>query len=139
MHVVVGSRRVYDQPGYRTLVGRVRSNIRALIRKHLELPRQEIGEIMQANLRAARVLAIAAAFALLFAIALVVFLVALLALVLPLWASALIVLLLCGIAAAAFGYAGYKRLELHGPTRSINSFKETVQWARARLRGRSAS
>ena len=136
---VVGSRRVYESPGYRTLIGRIRANVRALVRKHLELPRQELAEIMQANLRAAKVLALAAAFGLLFAIALVVFLVALLALVLPLWASALIVLLLCGIGAALFGYVGYKRLELHGPTRSINSFRETVQWARARLRGRSAS
>jgi Flp pilus assembly protein TadB len=125
--------------GYRSLVGRVRSNVRALIRKQLELPRQEIGEILRQNLRAAKVLAVAAAFGLLFAIALVVLLVALLALFLPLWAAALVVFLLCGIAAAIFGYVGYKRLELHGPTRSITSFKETMQWARARLRGRSAS
>ena len=136
---MVRSRPVDASLGYRSLLGRIRSNVRGLIRKQLELPRQEIGEILRQNLRAAKMLAIAAAFALLFAIALVVLLVALLALVLPLWASALIVFALCGIAAGAFGYVGYKRLELRGPTRSISSFKETVQWARARLRGRSAS
>jgi hypothetical protein len=34
---------------------------------------------------------------------------------------------------------GYKRLELRGPTRTINSFKETMRWAKARLLGRSVS
>lgn len=44
---------LYERPGYRTLLGRVRDNVRLYIRKQLELPRQEIAEIVQANLRAA--------------------------------------------------------------------------------------
>ena len=39
----------------------------------------------------------------------------------------------------AMGVGGYKRLELRGPTRTITSMKETIQWAKARLLGRSAS
>lgn len=136
---VIGSRPVYGTPGYKTLFGRVRSNVRALIRKQLELPKQEIAEIVRANLNAAKFFAIAAVFGLLVLIALVVLVIALLAILLPWWLSALVVLLLCGALAALFGYLGYKRLELRGPTRSINSLKETVQWAKARLLGRSAS
>ncbi len=139
MSDVVRSRPVYGTPGYKTLAGRVRSNLRALIRKQLELPKQEIAEIIRANLAAAKFFAIAAIFGLLVLIALVVLIVALIAILLPWWLSALIVLLICGVLAGIFGYVGYKRLELHGPTRSITSLKETVQWAKARLLGRSAS
>ena len=38
----VQSRPVYERPGYRTLLGRIRENVRTYIRKQLELPRQEI-------------------------------------------------------------------------------------------------
>ena len=139
MSDVVRSRPVYGSLGYKTLFGRVRSNVRALVRKQLELPRQEIAEIVRANLGAAKFFGIAAGFLLLTLIALVVFLIALVAIFLPWWASALIVLVLCGLLTGLFGYLGYKRVELRGPTRSINSLKETVQWAKARLLGRSAS
>ena len=44
-----------------------------------------------------------------------------------------------GSLAALTGYIGYKKLDLRGPTRSINSLKETMRWAKARLLGRSAS
>ena len=136
---VVRSRPVYGSPGYKTLFSRVRSNVRALIRKQLELPKQEIAEIIRANLNAAKFFGIAFGFLLLTLISLVVFLIALVAIFLPWWLSALIVLVLCGALTGLFGYVGYKRLELRGPTRSINSFKETIQWAKARLLGRSAS
>ena len=43
------------------------------------------------------------------------------------------------ILTVAIGFGGYSRLELHGPTRTINSVKETIRWAKARLLGRSAS
>jgi hypothetical protein len=43
------------------------------------------------------------------------------------------------VGTGAMGYGGYSRLELHGPTRTIKSMKETVKWAKQRLLGRSAS
>ena len=57
----------------------------------------------------------------------------------PLWAVALIALLLFAGVTAFMGWGGYKRLELRGPTRSIQSIKETVAWAKARVLGRNAS
>ena len=130
---------LYERPGYRTLLGRIRDNIRLYIRKQLELPKQEIAEIMRANLRALVWFGIAFAFVLGALIALTVFVIALVAIFLPWWAAALIVLLLFAGLAALTGWRGYTKLELHGPTRSIESFKETIRWARARLLGRSAS
>ncbi len=137
----------YPTPGYRTLLGRIRANVRTYIRKQLELPRQEIAEIVRANLRAAIWFGIAAAFGLAFLIAFVVLVIALIGLALralaglddPLWAAALIALVLFAAGAGITGYVGYKKLELRGPTRTINSVKETIRWARARLLGRSAS
>lgn len=130
---------MYDRPGYQTLLGRIRGNVRTLIRKQLELPKQELGEIVRANLQALKWLAIGAAFGLLTLIALTVFVIALVALILPWWLSALLVLVLFGALAAFAGYRGYKKVELRGPTRSIKSVKETVQWAKARLLGQRES
>lgn len=130
---------MYERPGYRTLLGRVRDNVRRYVRKQLELPRQEIGEIVRANLRALMWLAVAMVFAFMALIALVVLVIAVIAIFLPWWAAALVVLVILAILAAVTGSRGYKKLELHGPTRTIGSMKETVRWAKARLLGRNAS
>lgn len=136
---MVESRPVYERPGYSTLIGRIRNNVRTYIRKQIELPRHEIAEIVKANLNAVKWFGIALAFGLLTLIALAVFVIALIAIWLPLWAAALVALVIFGAVTALLGWGGYKRLELRGPTRSIQSFKETVQWAKARVLGRNAS
>jgi uncharacterized membrane protein YqjE len=130
---------MYERPGYRTLLGRIRENVRTYIRKQLELPRQEIAEIVRANLRALLWFGVALALVFGALIALTVLVIALIAIYLPIWAAALIVLALFAGLAALTGWIGYKKLDLRGPTRTINSFKETVRWAKARLLGRSAS
>ena len=135
----VHSRSLYERPGYRTLLGRIRNNVRLYIRKQLELPRQEIAEIVRANLRAAMWFGIAFAFVLGTLIALTVLVISVIAIWLPLWAAALIVFALFIALAALTGYIGYRKLDLRGPTRSINSLKETMRWAKSRLLGRSAS
>lgn len=135
----VHSPSLYERPGYRTLLGRVRDNVRLYIRKQLELPRQEIAEILRANMRAAMWFGIAFAFVLGTIVTLTVLVIAVIAIWLPLWAAALVVLVLFIALAALTGYIGYKKLDLRGPTRSINSLKETMRWAKARLLGRSAS
>ena len=130
---------LYERPGYRTLLGRIKGNVRLYIRKQLELPKQEIAEIVRANLRALVWFGIAFAFVFGTLIALTVLVIALVAIFLPWWASALSVFALFSGLAALTGWIGYKKLDLRGPTRSIESFKETVRWAKARLLGRSAS
>jgi uncharacterized membrane protein YqjE len=117
----------------------MRDNVRLYIRKQLELPRQEIAEIVQANLRAAMWFGIALAFVLCTLVALTVTVIAVIAIWLPLPVAALITLVLFLLLAALTGWIGYKKLELRGPTRTINSLKETMRWAKSRLLGRSAS
>jgi uncharacterized membrane protein YqjE len=130
---------MYERPGYGTLIGRVRDNVRALIRKQLELPRQEIAEIAQANLGAVKWFGVALVLGLLFLVSFVILLVSIIAIWLPLPIAALLVTLLLVGGAAFTGWRGYKALDIRGPTRSIESFKETVTWAKARLLGRSES
>jgi hypothetical protein len=136
---------MYERAGYRTLLGRIRSNVRLYIRKQLELPRQEIAEIIQANLGAVKWFGIALACAFATLIALVVLVIALVAAALqalgiwaPVVAGLVVFIWFVGLAGLT-AYRGYKKLELRGPTRSIESFKETVRWAKARLLGRTAS
>jgi hypothetical protein len=133
------SRPVYERPGYSTLIGRIRNNVRTYIRKQIELPKQEIAEIIKANLNAVKWFGIAAAFLFLTLVAFAVFIIGIIAIWLPLWAAALIALALFAGLTAFLGWGGYKRLELRGPTRSIQSIKETVRWAKARVLGRNAS
>lgn len=135
----VQSPSLYERPGYRTLLGRIRENVRTYIRKQLELPRQEIAEIVRANMRAAMWFGIALAFVLCTLVALTVTIIAVIAIWLPFPVAALIVLLLFLGLAALTAFVGYKKLELRGPTRTINSLKETMRWAKTRLLGRSAS
>lgn len=135
----VQSPSLYERPGYRTLLGRVRDNVRLYIRKQLELPRQEIAEIVRANMRAAIWFGITLAFILCTLVALTVTIIAVIAIWLPLPVAALITLVLFVLLAALTGFIGYKKLDLRGPTRTINSLKETMRWAKSRLLGRSAS
>ncbi len=130
---------VYERPGYTTLIGRIRENVRTYLRKQIELPKQEIAEILKANLNAVKWFGIAFALLFMTIITLTVFVIGLIAIWLPLWAAALVALVLFGGLTAFFGWGGYKRLELRGPTRSIQSIKETVRWAKARVLGRNAS
>jgi uncharacterized membrane protein YqjE len=130
---------LYERPGYRTLLGRIRENVRQYIRKQLELPRQEIAEIVRANLRAALWFGVAFAFVLCTLVTLTVLVIAVIAIWLPFPLAALVALLLFLALAGFTGWVGYKKLELRGPTRTINSLKETMRWAKARLLGRSAS
>jgi uncharacterized membrane protein YqjE len=130
---------LYERPGYRTLLGRIRENVRQYIRKQLELPRQEIAEIVRANLRAAMWFGVAFAFVLCTLVALTVLVIAVIAIWLPFPLATLVALLLFLALAGITGWVGYKKLELRGPTRTINSLKETMRWAKARLLGRSAS
>src|SRR5216683_4316020 len=114
----VQSPSLYERPGYRTLLGRIRNNVRLYIRKQLELPRQEIAEIVKANLVAVKWFGIAVAFIFGTLVAFTVLVIGIIAIWLPLWASALIVFVWFLGLAGLTAYRGYKKLELRGPTRS---------------------
>ena len=53
---------MYERPGYRSLLGRIRENVRLYIRRQIDLPKQEIAEILRANVRALIWFGIALAF-----------------------------------------------------------------------------
>src|SRR5256885_4108569 len=124
---------MYERPGYRTLIGRLRDNVRTYIRKQLELPRQEIAEIVRANLGAAKWFGVAFAFALAFLIALVVLIIALVALVLPLWASALVIAAVMAVGAGVPRDVGYKRPQPPRPPPPLQTAEETVPRGETRL------
>jgi len=136
-----------ERPGYATLIGRIRDNARLLVRRHIDLPREEVAQIVQANLGAVKLFAVALTLGLMVLVALVFFVVALVAWLLSAWlpyAAAIalatfLVLALFGALAAFAGWRGYKSLDLRGPTRSIEQVKETVAWAKAHLLGQSGS
>lgn len=128
-----------QRPGYSTLFGRIRENVRTLIRKQIELPKQEIAEIVQANVGAVKWFAIALVVGLLFLVSFVVLLIAVIAVWLPLPVAALVVTFVLALLGAVAGWRGYKSLDIRGPTRSIEQVKETVAWAKAHLLGQSGS
>ena len=137
---------MYDRAGYSSLIGRIRENVRTYLRKQIELPKQEIAEILQANLRAVKWFGIALVLVMLFLVSVVALLIAILANLLPggdalrgLLVSTVIVTLLLLGGAGLTGWLGYKSLDIRGPEKSIESFRETVTWAKARLLGRSES
>jgi len=137
---------MYDRAGYSSLIGRIRENVRTYLRKQIELPKQEIAEIIRANLRAVKWFGIALVLVMLFLVSVVALLIAILANLLPggdalrgLLVSTVIVTLLLLGGAGLTGWLGYKSLDIRGPEKSIESFKETVTWAKARLLGRSES
>ncbi len=124
---------------YRSLIADIRESARSYIAKLLLLPRQEIGELVRANVRAALWIAAGAGVLGLGLIAFVVLLIELVALVVPAWLAALLLMLGLGILGGLLVWMGARRLVLRGPERTIRSVKETISWVKATLLGRSAS
>src|SRR5436309_15249245 len=136
---------MYERAGYRTLLGRIRNNVRLYILKQLQLPRHAFAGFIPANVGAVKWFGVALAFGLATLIAFTVLVIALVAAFLQtlgVWAMAVAALIVfvwfIGMAALT-GYRGYKKHELRGPTLSIEAFKETVRWAKVLLLGRTAS
>jgi membrane protein len=117
------------------LVGRMAGDVGLLIRKEVELARQEITEGISAKLQGAAAFGVAAALGLFVLGFLGAAAAAALALVLPLWAALLIVagvVLVGAVGAALFGRSRLK--ETVAPERAKRTIKEDVEWARAQLR-----
>lgn len=107
-----------------------------LVRKEVELARQELMEAVSARIKAAGAMAAAGVLGLLAVIFLALAAATALDLVLPAWASRLIVagafLVLAG-GGMAFGLRRLKRPPM-APTETKRTVKEDVEWARRQLK-----
>jgi uncharacterized membrane protein YqjE len=120
--------------GVVALARRLVSSGVTLARLEIQSGRQEVGESLGSNARAALFFGIAAFFGLLAIIALVGLIIALLAFVLPTWASALVVLVTFIVLGLLFALAGRRRIRNPVPQETIASVKEDLAWARRLLR-----
>jgi inner membrane protein YhjD len=117
------------------LVGRMAGDVGLLIRKEVELARQEITEGISAKLQGAAAFAVAAALGLFVLGFLAAAAAAALDLVLPLWAALLIVagvVLVVAVGAVLFGRSRLQQPV--APEQAKRTIKEDVEWARAQLR-----
>jgi len=109
-----------------------------LARTEIASARQELGEGLGRLGRGAAVIGIAVAFVILMLIGLVVLLIAILDIWLPLWASALVFVVLCILGAAAFGYVGFRRIMAARDGLTLPETRASVQedlaWAKRLLR-----
>ena len=118
------------------LVGRVGGDFGTLIRKEVELARQEVTEGVAARLKGAAAFGGAAVMGLFMLGFLAAAGAVALALVMPLWAALLIVagvFLLFALGAALFGRARMKEPAI-APEKARANIKEDVEWAKAQLR-----
>jgi membrane protein len=118
------------------LVGRVAADVGTLIRKEVELARQEVTEGVTARLKGAAAFGGAAVMGLFMLGFLAAAGAVALALVMPMWAALLIVagvFLLSALGAALFGRARMKEPPI-APEKARANIKEDVEWAKAQLR-----
>jgi membrane protein len=117
------------------LVGRMAGDVGLLVRKEVELARQEITEGISAKLQGAAAFGAAAVLALFVVGFLGATGAAALALVLPLWAALLIVAGVFLVAAVVAAIIGRSRIvQPVAPEKAKRTIKEDVEWARAQLR-----
>lgn len=117
------------------LVGRMAGDVGLLIRKEVELARQEVTEGISAKLQGAAAFGAAAALGLFVLGFLLAAGAAALDLVMPLWAALLIVagvVLVAAVIAAMFGRSRMRASV--APERAKRTIKEDVEWAKAQLR-----
>jgi membrane protein len=118
------------------LMGRVAGDVGTLIRKEVELARQEVTEGVTARLKGAAAFGGAAVMGLFMLGFLAAAGAVALALVMPMWAALLIVagvFLLSALGAALFGRARMKEPPI-APEKARANIKEDVEWAKAQLR-----
>lgn len=118
------------------LVGNLSSDLSTLVRKEIELARQEVKEGLAARAKGGAAFGAAAVMGLYIVGFLGAAAAAGLALVVPLWAALLIVagvFILLAVIAALIGRSMMKGKPI-GPSRAKENLKEDVKWARAQLR-----
>lgn len=125
------------QRSFRTLVMEAIGNVQEILRSEVRLAIAELSEDF-GRLGKAAVFAVGGGLALLFGVGLILLAaVFALALVMPLWASALVIGAVVSAVAGgmlAAGIARIRRVRSLKPEKAISSVKETAQWARDRIR-----
>jgi len=118
------------------LVRSIAADTGELVRKEVELAKAELTEAVLSRLKAAIALAVAGIMALMGAVFAALAVAAAVALVLPAWASALIVAGGFLLVATVAGLVGMRRMRRPSlaPERTKRSIKEDVAWARAQLK-----
>jgi Putative Actinobacterial Holin-X, holin superfamily III len=118
------------------LVGAIANDTSTLLRQEMQLAKQEIADAVTARLKAAGSMAAVGLIALLMVIFLALAAAAALDLVLPAWASRLIVagtFLLLAVPVGLFGIRRLKQPPL-APTETKRTVKEDVEWAKQQLK-----
>ena len=130
-----------NDAGRESIVGLARELVQGvigLVRMEITSARQEVGEGVSRLGRGAVFLGIAVAFVLLLLMALVVVLISLLGLLIPLWASALVFVLVFALLAGLLGYLGVRRLMSARDRFTLPETRASVQedmaWAKRLLR-----
>jgi Putative Actinobacterial Holin-X, holin superfamily III len=126
-----GSRIALRRRGVRQLVGDLSGQSSTLVRQEIELAKTEMLEKGKAAGGAAAMFGGAAIAGALTLGSLTAFLIILLALVLPAWASALLVTLLWAAVASVLAFLGRSRAAEIGkpmPEKTVETVKEDVQW-----------
>ena len=130
-----GRRIALQRRGVRQLVGDLSGQSSTLVRQEIELAKAEMLEKGKAAGGAAAMFGGAAVAGALTFGSLTAFLIIVLALVLPGWASALLVTLLWAAVASVLAFFGRSRAQKMGkpiPEKTIETFKEDVQWLKNR-------
>ncbi|MBP7147105.1 MAG: phage holin family protein [Acidobacteria bacterium] len=132
-----GGAEAEEAPTLRDLVMRIVGNLQEIVRSEFRLARAEIGESL-AGLKRGIVLAAAGALLALLALATLVATAVLgLATVMPAWAAALLVGVALAVVAGIFTALGTRSMRRAGsptPDKTVESVKETVTWARHRMK-----
>jgi len=118
------------------LVRSIASDTGTLVRKEIELAKQEMTEALIARAKSALAFGFAGGLGLLGLLFAALAVAAALSIVFPMWLAALIVmgtLFLMAGAAVAIGVMRAKRPSI-APTETVRTVKEDVEWARAQLK-----
>jgi len=126
----------YDEQSTGQLVRSIAGDTATLVRKEVELAKQEITEGLKAKAVGAAALGAAGLFGLLGLLFGLVAAVAALSIVLPHWLAALIVAGSLFVLAALGAAAGMAAMKKRGPapTETVRTVKEDVEWARTQLK-----
>ncbi|MCY1016201.1 phage holin family protein [Pyxidicoccus sp. MSG2] len=120
----------FGSRGFGELFSEFMEQGRRLVRAEVALARAELKTEAKKASAGAGLLAGGGVVLFLGALTFVAFLVAALAVLMPVWASALVVAVLLLAVGGAVAWAGLGRLKrLHGPQRTIQTLKEDGQWA----------